>query len=209
MSSKVFRACLVAAVVAVAGCTNVATLRSPSGENVEVPRAIAGSLELVAQGDASYAAADPAGAAPGPGEGGVIKPHVVRLTRDLSVYRLWAGPSVKDAQGRTSRIGQWWTFDAPAGTLASFRQRYEVCEKWDTLRFVAQCTLRRGSVVVIGPGQSVSAKTCGNPTESYPANDRDLQVYIHEAWNRPDLSCPDESRDYEDDPRDISRPAAR
>jgi len=136
-------------------------------------------------------------------------PHVVRLTRDLSVYRLWAGPSVKDAQGRTSRIGQWWTFDAPAGTLASFRQRYEVCEKWDTLRFVAQCTLRRGSVVVIGPGQSVSAKTCGNPTESYPANDRDLQVYIHEAWNRPELSCPDESRDYEDDPRDISRPAAR
>ena len=44
---------------------------------------------------------------------------------------------------------------------------------------------------------------------AYPANDRDLQVYIHEAWNRPELSCPDESRDYEDDPRDISRPAAR
>ena len=115
---------------------------------------------------------------------------------------------MKDSEGRTSRIGQWWTFDAPAGTLASFRQRYEVCEKWGTLRWVAQCTLRRGSVVVIGPGQSVSAETCGKPTESYPANDRDMQVYIHEAWARTDLSCPDESRDYKNDPQDIAKPMA-
>ena len=60
--------------------------------------------------------------------------------------------------------------------MASFRRRYEVCEKWDTLRWVAQCTLRRGSVVVIGPGQSVSAQTCEKPGESYPAN----RFYVHE-----------------------------
>ena len=103
-----------------------------------------------------------------------------------------------------------------SGTLAGFRRKYEVCEKWDTLRWVATCTLRRGAVVVIGPGQSVSAETCGDPTghERYPVNERDFQVYIHEAWNRTgtptgDLSCPDESRDYQDDPQDIARPAAR
>jgi hypothetical protein len=86
-----------------------------------------------------------------------------------------------------------------------------VCEKWDTLRFVATCTLRRGSVVVIGPGQSVSAQTCDSPGESYPPNERDFQLYIHDAWKRtgqPDseLSCPDASRDYQNDPRDISKP---
>ena len=203
------RVFLVAAALAVASCASLGTLRNPSGETVRVSRAIAGSLELVAAGDAAYAAADPTGATGVPGEGKVIRPHVVRLTRDMPVYRLWAGPAVKDEQGRTSRIGQWWTCEPPAGTLASFRRRYEVCEKWDSLRWVAQCTLRRGAVVVIGPGQSVSAQTCGVQTESYPANDRDFQVYIHEAWKHmspPDgeLSCPDESRDYENDPRDIS-----
>ena len=111
---------------------------------------------------------------------------------------------MRDAEGRTSRIGQWWTFEPPAGTLASFRRRYEVCEKWDSLRWVAQCALRRGSVVVIGPGQSVSGQTCGVATESYPATNRDFQVYVHDAWKRTDLVCPEESRDYQNDPRDIT-----
>jgi len=167
---------------------------------------LASSVEIVPDSDRAYAAADPTGATGKPGEGKVTRPYVVRLTKDAKVYRLWAGPEVSDAQGRTSRIGQWWTFEAPSGTLASFRRRYEVCEKWDTLRWVASCTLRRGSVVVIGPGQSVSADTCGNPKESYPKNDRDLQVYIKDAWSRGDLVCPDEKQDYLNDPRDIATP---
>jgi len=207
------RAFLAVAVVALAGCTRLVPLGDPAGDTVSVSRAIAASLTLVASGDGAYAAADPAGATGVPGEGKLTRPYVVRLTRDLAVYRLWDGPAVKDPQGRTSRIGQWWAFDAPAGTRLSYRRRYEVCESWNTLRWVAQCTLRRGAVVVIGPGQSVSAQTCGDASgrESYPVNDRDLQVYIHEAWKhtgQPDseLSCPDESRDYQDDPRDVAKP---
>ena len=197
MRTRIRHSVLVIAIATAAGCTHLSPLR----------RAPA-SLELVTATDAAYASADPAGATGVPGEGKVTKPYVVRLTRDLAVYRLWAGPAVKDAQGRTSRIGQWWTFEAPSGTLASFRRRYEVCEKWDTLRWVAQCTLRRGAVVVIGPGQSVSAKTCEDPSgrERYPANERDMQVYIHEAWTRADLVCPDERQDYLDDPGDIAKP---
>ena len=202
------------ALVAFSGCATATSLHVPSGDTIKVRRAVASSLELVAPGDAGYAAADPTGATGEPGTGKVTKPFVVRLTKDLPVYRLWAGPDVRDAQGRTSRIGQWWTFESPSGTLANFRRRYEVCVQWDSLRWVAQCTLRRGALVVIGPGQSVSAETCGDPTgrESYPVNDRDLQVYIHEAWTRTgtpngDLSCPDESRDYRDDPENIAKPA--
>jgi hypothetical protein len=202
----------VVAALTLAGCAHLVPLGGPSGETVRIPREMAASLELVAATDASYADANAAGATGVPGEGKVTRPYVVRLTRDVPVYRLWAGPAVLDQQGRTSRIGQWWTFERPAGTLASFRRRYEVCEKWDTLRWVAQCTLRRGSVVVIGPGQSVSAETCGDSSgrESYPANDRDFQVYIHDAWKRTgppreDLSCPDQSRDYQNDPRDIAK----
>src|SRR5580765_2572256 len=189
-------AVVVVALAALSGCAHSLHVRDP----------LASSLEFVPESDRAYAAADPTGATGKPGEGKVTRPYVVRLTKDTRVYRLWAGPDVRDAQGRTSRIGQWWTFEAPSGTLASFRTRYEVCEKWDTLRWVASCTLRRGSVVVIGPGQSVSAETCGNPTERYPKNDRDLQVYIKDAGTRADLVCPDEKQDYLNDPRDIATP---
>jgi hypothetical protein len=213
--TRTWRAFLVLALVALAGCARPVLVRGPSGETLSVPRDIAGSLEPVAPGDAAYTAADPKDATGTPGIGRVSTPSVVRLTRDLTVYRLWRGPAVRDAQGRTNRIGEWWAFDPPTGTLASYRRRYEVCEQWNTLRWVARCTLRRGSVVVMGPGQSVNAKTCDDPSgrEEYPANERDLQVYIHEAWTRtgqPDsaLSCPDESRDYQDDPQDVAKPLA-
>lgn len=178
---------------------------SACAHNLHLANPLASSLEFVPENDRAYAAADPQGATGQPGEGKVTRPYVVRLTTDVKVYRLWAGPDVRDAQGRTSRVGQWWTFDAPSGTLASFRRRYEVCEKWDTLRWVASCTLRRGSVVVIGPGQSVSEQTCEKPGESYPANSRDLQVYVSKAWDRADLVCPDQQEDYLNDPRDIAK----
>ncbi len=207
------RVLVVFALVVLTGCAHRVPLHGPSGATIEVPRAVASALELVGPDDKDYAAADATGATGKVGDGKGSTPYVVRLTHDLPVYRLWAGPAVRDAQGRTSRIGQWWTFDRPSGTLAGFRRRYEVCVQWDTLQWVAQCTIRRGAVVVIGPGQSVSAHTCGDPTarESYPANDRDWQVYIHEAWNRTstpngDLSCPDERRDYQDDPGNIAKP---
>ena len=197
MRSLVVRAFIALSFAAAVGCATGATLRAPSGEPIRVTSVRGGALELVTPGDAAYAAADPAGATGAPGEGKVVKPYVVRLTRDLTVYRLWSG---------NNRMGQWWTFDAPAGTLSSYRARYEVCESWSSLRSVATCTLRRGAVVVIGAGQSVSAQTCGRPNERYPANPRDMQVYIREAWKQGKLSCPPAGADYLNDPLDIGAP---
>ncbi len=191
-------AAVAAALVAASACAHRLHLSAP----------LASSLEFVPTSDRAYAAADARDATGKSGEGKVTRPYVVRLTADMKIYRLWAGPDVRNAQGQTTRIGQWWTFDKPSGTLDSYRRRYEVCEKWNTLRWVATCTLRRGSVVVIGSGQSVSAKTCGNGNESYPENDRDLQVYVSKAWDRADLLCPDEQQDYQDDPQDVARPVA-
>ena len=105
------RLSVLVAVIALAGCASRVRVHVPSGETIALPRAVASSIELVAAGDSAYASADPAGATCEPGAGKVTKPFVVRLTRDLHVYRLWSGPDVRDAQGRTSRIGQWWTFD--------------------------------------------------------------------------------------------------
>ena len=104
-------------------------------------------------------------------------------------------------------MGQWWSYDAPKGDQAGYRKDYEICMGWNDLTWMATCTLKKGSVVVVGPGQSVSAQTCGDPSgqESYPANAEDWQVYVDKAWARSaELSCPPESADYEVNPANIA-----
>ena len=56
--------------------------------------------------------------------------------------------------------------------------------------------------MAIGPGNSVSAATCQDPSgkERYPASPRQWQVYVSRAFARigPDkeLECPGEALDY-------------
>jgi hypothetical protein len=57
--------------------------------------------------------------------------HVLRITRDLSVYRLWNGPEKKDKDGHTNRVGAWWTYVAPRGPVATYRHDYETCRAWN------------------------------------------------------------------------------
>ena len=93
------------ALVALTGCAHLVPLHGPSGATIAVPRGLASSVELVAPDDKDYAAADPVDATAAPGNGNVSTPVGVRLTHDLPVYRLWAGPTVRNAQGLTTRIG--------------------------------------------------------------------------------------------------------
>ena len=90
------RAFLVFALAVFTACTHRAALRTPSGETLRLPEHVASSLTLVARDDKSYAEADPAGATGEPGAGKVARPFVVRLTKEMKVYRLWAGPDVRD-----------------------------------------------------------------------------------------------------------------
>jgi hypothetical protein len=121
---------------------------------------------------------------------------------------MWSGPQKVDARGNTNRMGQWWAFDAPSGPVDGYRRDYEVCVAWNDLTWVATCTLKAGAVVAIGPGQSVSAATCGDASgqESYAANPGDWQVYVEKAWARSaELECPDATQDYEADPGDVAK----
>ena len=179
-----------------------------------MPAQLDGKATLLSPLDADYARADPTGAVKPAGEGNLEAALVVKLTADLPVWRLWSGPDKKDARGNTNRIGQWWSYDAPHGSRRDYRAAYEICTPWNDLYWVARCTLKSGAVVAVGPGNSVSAQTCGDPAgqEAYPANERDWQLYVAKAWTRlgadKELDCPDPSQDYLADPTDISRPAA-
>lgn len=165
-------------------------------------------FEIVARDDPLWPATAVASAVRPPGKGGISTAMVVRLQHDTPVYRLWT-----DGTDRPSaRIGPWWVFDPPAGTDKEFRERYAVCESWNArLSRLAACTLARGSIVVIGPGQSVDASTCEKAGEEYAANPYGYQVYIAQANEPGVLTCPASDADPRLDPKDLgaaTRPCA-
>lgn len=180
----------------------------------KLPHKLHGKAVVLEASDPDYARADIAGAVKPAGEGGIKEGIVVRLTADVTVWRMWNGPAKKDARGNTNRLGQWWAYDAPRGTQEEYRKAYEICLGWNDLTWVAKCTLKKGAVVAIGPGNSVTAKVCGDPTgkEAYPVNERDWQVWLSKAWGRvgadKELDCPPESADYEANLAHIAQPKA-
>jgi hypothetical protein len=188
-----------AGAVAAAGAAELAPL--------SLPPQLQGKAVVIAPSDPDASRADLASAVKPAGEGGITQGLVVRLTADIPVWRLWSGPTKKDASGRDNRMGQWWGYDAPHGTQAAYRTAYEICMPWNDLTWVAKCTLKAGAVVAIGPGNSVSAKVCGDPTgkEAYPVNTHDWQIWISKIWERgKEIVCPAETLDYEDDAADIA-----
>lgn len=190
-------------ILPLAACAGVVETSLPP-----VPDQISGKVEIVATSDPAWSQANAAAAQKPAGLGGVSQATVIRLNQDMAVYRMWNGPQ---PGGRSNRLGGWWAFDKPTGTREGYRRAYEICGTWNDLKRVAVCTLKKGAVVAIGPGQSVSAQTCQDNSgyETYGANTRDWQVYVDQAWNRPDaLACPPEDQDYEADPANVSMPKA-
>ncbi|CAA7621474.1 conserved exported hypothetical protein [Magnetospirillum sp. LM-5] len=167
------------------------------------------AIEVLSPSDPAYGTVPLDQVKKAPGQGGVSEVQVVRLTRDLPVYRLWSGPTKVNASGQTNRLGSWWSFDPPRGAVSSYRNDYEICLSWNDLTWVATCTVKAGAVVAIGPGQSVSVDLCKNPAgpEQYGANPKGWQVFVNQPWAQPanSFECPPVSADYPADPADIAR----
>ena len=174
----------------------------------DLPAPFEGEVVALSADDPDYGRAALSAAVKPPGEGGVSEGKVVRTIADIPVYRLWSGPASLDANGRTNRIGSWWTAGSPHGPAAQYRVDYEICRAWNDLTWVARCTLKKGAVVAIGPGQSVSPQTCQDPSgqEHYPADPVHWQIYVDKVWARPqDVVCEPEAEDYQASPEDVAR----
>src|SRR6266480_2882134 len=89
--SRLHRITIVVLSITLAACAAHVTLHAPSGATLHVPKAVASSVEGVPDGDKDYARADIAGATGEPGIGKIGVPIAVRLTQDMTVYRLWSG----------------------------------------------------------------------------------------------------------------------
>jgi hypothetical protein len=177
-------------------------------DELSLPHQLEGKAQVLEASDPDYARAVIGSAVKPVGQGGVSAGLVVKITQDVPVYRMWNGPEKKDARGNTNRLGGWWSYDAPKGPVTKYRSNYEICQTWNDLKWVATCTLKAGAVAVIGPGQSVSAETCGDPTgkEHYAANAKHWQLYVDKPWTRgAELECPADTSDYAANPKHIAK----
>lgn len=97
-----------------------------------------------------------------PNEGALCQGKVYRSRENTTaaLYRLW------NSTNKNSKLGQWWAQTAPQGKIAQFRKDYEVCYQWTPLDKLTKCTIKPGSLMVIGTGQSVQC----SPFLSYPAS---------------------------------------
>ncbi len=81
------------------------------------------------------------------GHGGICRGRVYEVREPLEVHRL------SDAT-RASPLGPWWALRPPAGSRDAYREAYAVCRAWNALDIAITCTLKPGTRVVVGSGQS-------------------------------------------------------
>lgn len=96
--------------------------------------------------------------------------YVAEEATQVQIYRAW------NSTNPGSRLGHWWAFDEPSGTVASYREDYEICYQWSPLDKMVSCTLTPGTKVVVGNGQSAQC----SEYLSYPVS-ATQQVYIDKA----------------------------
>jgi hypothetical protein len=164
------------------GCANYNMSNSPQGNNDDVAAppviqpACLGNSELPDNIKNDFSAASDEAllqrSLGAPNKGKLCQGQVYKANDDAKVivYRLW------NSTNPNSQMGSWWAAKQPQGKVASYRENYEICYQWSPLDKITRCTLKAGSVVVIGTGQSA---TCSEYL-SYPAS-AEKQIYLENA----------------------------
>ncbi|MFC3031640.1 hypothetical protein ACFOEE_03760 [Pseudoalteromonas fenneropenaei] len=105
-------------------------------------------------------------------QGKLCQGQVYLAQQNVTLFRAWNSTNPK------SRLGQWWAFTRPAGSIADYRSQYEICYQWSPLDKMLSCELKAGSKVVVGNGQSAK---CSDYL-TYPVS-ATQQVYLADAAN--------------------------
>lgn len=83
-----------------------------------------------------------------PGKGALCSGKVFEAKKAVKVYRVW------DASKSFTLYGSWWSFDKPVGPRDKYRLANDICPEWSPLNKMSSCTIKIGTKVVVGPGQS-------------------------------------------------------
>ncbi|MGI9277919.1 MAG: hypothetical protein ACR2PT_24115 [Endozoicomonas sp.] len=99
-------------------------------------------------------------------QGKLCAGQVFRAEEPVTVYRVW------NQEKSYTIYGSWWSFEEPEGPKQEYRKDNGICPSWSSLDQMSSCTIKVGTRVVVGPGQSAR---CQNMT--YAKSDVN-QVYI-------------------------------
>jgi hypothetical protein len=145
--------CVVLLLTGLSACSSIAI--SPSSTKVTQAISIDGQVCMLNQVDAlpeANVVDDPAMLALALGaslKGGICAGKTFKVNQALLVYRLW------DGQIAASQYGSWWALTRPSGSRDAYRQDYGICPNWNALNRLTACTVKPGTVIVIGSTQSV------------------------------------------------------
>lgn len=103
-----------------------------------------------------------------PNKGQLCMGQVFVARAPVTVYRVW------DQAKSYTLYGRWWSFMRPEGPTEQYRAANAICPSWSVLNQMSRCTLKVGSKIVVGPGQSAD---CGEGLV-YPQSAVN-QVYIN------------------------------
>lgn len=161
-------------VVILSGCSSLTTPQEPP--LADVSQLCQGDVALP-QGLAPHfeATQDPAllkSALGEPEQGKLCQGQVYQSKPDAQVvlFRAW------NSTNPNSQFGKWWAFHQPNGKIAAYRADYEICYQWSPLDKLVRCTLKPGTKVVVGNGQSAKC----SEYLTYPTSDKQ-QVYLVDA----------------------------
>jgi hypothetical protein len=88
---------------------------------------------------------------------------------DVVVFRTWNNTHPG------SKLGNWWTFEKPAGKISTYRSEYAICVEWSPIDMLVRCSLRPEQKIVVGTGQSAKCKHM-----TFPVSDAQ-QIFIDDA----------------------------
>ena len=77
---------------------------------------------------------------------------IYQVTAPTTVYRVWT------AAKAYTQLGGWWSFTAPRGPRAAYQRDNAICAEWSALDTVSSCTIKLGTRIVVGPGQSADCE---------------------------------------------------
>lgn len=101
-----------------------------------------------------------------PGAGKLCKGQVFVAEKPVTVYRVW------DSSKSYTLYGGWWSFNLPVGPRDKYRVDNDICPEWSPLNIMSSCTIKAGTKVVVGPGQSAKCADATLPASAVN------QVYI-------------------------------